>query len=683
MQPSVPRRFFATVLAGLIVHASNGTALPAEPPKPGADAESDPLPKGAVARLGSGKFRVGGATEVVFSPDGKYLAAKTYNDIIHVWDVKTGRSVRKFTLDSSRQMKFGKQGLIPDASRFSFSADGKSLVAFASANERAWQRNIETGEEEKLPGDLSAKKLYALKYSTDGKALVTIREDLTVTLNDPKTGKEVFQVAGLLNPDSSAALTFSKNSQSLLMPRYDDGAGKAVIDVIDVKTGKAIRTLEASSKYGIKHITTTTDGSKVFAIDTIHIHAWDAATGNDINDFSRRIGSPFDSFAISPDDKTIVILHGYNVVFWDLAGSKLIRRVRVGGGHRSLAISPDGKTLAVGSVNSVKILDMASGEVLHKNGGHESTITAVSISTDGKFAFTAASDRQVVDWKSPFVTLRRWDARTGTELKVDILDDTDHSFDLIYSRDAKKLAFRRYQPLGRINDFQIWNTADGSLAHKVSNAAIAGKAGIWPWKLAFDTAGKHLAIVCLNGAFELHDAEKGTELRTFPGEFSTYSSPVFSPDGKTVAAWHPNGNRHNQGSGHILFFETSSGNEQSKIAFETGVSDLRYTPDGRVLAISSRGSIHLWDVGNKKLLREIKAGGGPIAISEDSKFLATGDRYGAVEVWSIENGKRVGRREGHSDRISSIAFSSDGSRLITGSADGIAIIWDFAKLTAD
>jgi WD40 repeat protein len=327
---------------------------------------------------------------------------------------------------------------------------------------------------------------------------------------------------------------------------------------------------------------------------------------------------------------------------------------------------------------------MATGEVLHTNAGHESQIAAVGLSPDGKLAFTVASDRQVLDWKSPFITLRRWDARTGVELKVDTLDDTDHSFDMIFSRDAGKLAFRRYQPLGRINDFQVWNTADGSLAHKVSNAAIPGKGGIWPWKPAFDTAGRHLAIITLTGGFELYELEKGTELRTFPGLFSTNCSPVFSPDGSTVAAWRPSGNRHDSvGGGHVHIFETKTGKEQSKIAFESGVSGLRYTADGRTLAIASRGSIHLWDVADRKVVREIKAGGGPFVISEDSKHVVTGDADGAVAVWSLESGKRVGRREGHGDRISSVAFSSSGTRLITGSADGIAIIWDFAKLTAD
>jgi WD40 repeat protein len=571
-------------------------------------------------------------------------------------------------------MKFGKQGLIPDASRFSFSADGKAIVAYQTAHDRAWQRNVETGEEEKLPGELSSKKLCALQFSTDGKSLVAIHEDLTVKLHDPKSGKEIAQVAKLPDRNSSAAVTFSKNGQSLLLPKYDEGAGKAVIDAFDVKTGKAIRTLEASPKYGIKHVTTTADGSKVFAIDTIQIHAWDAATGQDINDFSRRIGSPFDSFALSPDDKTLVILHGYNVVFWDLVGSKLIRRVRVGGGHRSLAIAPDGKTLAVGSGQSVKFLDMATGDVLHKLGGHESRITAVALSPDGKFAFTAASDRQLLDWKSPFITLRRWDARTGAELKVDTLDDTDHSFELIFSRDSKKLAFRRYQPLGSINDFQIWNTADGSLAHKIN--------GKWPWKMAFDFAGRQLSVIYLNGGFDLYDADKGAQLRTFSDNVNTTTAPAFSPDGKTVAAWRSRGHRGTlTEGGDIHLFDAESGKERSKIAFESGVSDLRYTPDGRILAISSGDTIHLWDVGNDKILRGIKAGA-PFAFSEDSKFLVTGDRYGAVEVWSVETGKRVGRREGHSDRISSVAFSPDGTRLITGSADGIAIIWDFAKLKA-
>jgi WD40 repeat protein len=675
MQSSPLRQYFAAILAVLIAHASSGIA---QPPKPGAIV-GDPLPHGAVARLGSGLFRTGGASDVVFSPDGKYLAAKTTSDVIHIWDVKTGRSVRKFPFEPSRQMKFGKQGLVADASRFSFTADGKSVVAYESAHDRAWQRDIETGEVRKLPGDLSSKKLCALQFSADGKNLVAIHEDFTVKLHDPQTGAETRQVATLPNRDSCAAVAFSKNGQSLLLPRYDEAAALAVIDVIDVKTGMAVRTFEASPKYGIKRVTTTADSSKVFAIDTVQIHAWDAATGRDINDFSRRIGSPFDSFAISPDDKTLVILHGYNVVFWDLVGSKRIRTVRLGYGHRSLAIAPDGKTLAVGSSQSVKLLDMATGDVLHKIGGHENRITAVALSPDGQFAYTAASDRQVADWKAPYITLRRWDARTGAELKVDTLEDTDHSFELIFSRDAEKLAFRRYQPLGGINDFQIWNTANGTIAHKLTN-----KANGWPWKLAFDFSGRRLAVVFDRGPFALYDAERGTELRAIPDTIDRGSSPAFSPDGQTVAAYRHSENRGNPAEGgHILIFETETGKEQSKIDFKSRVSDLRYAPNGRILAISAGDTVHLWDVGNRKILREIKNAVAPFAFSEDSKFLAAGDRFGAVEVWSVDTGKRVGRHEGHSSRVGAIAFSSKGTRLITGSEDGIAIIWDFAKPALD
>ena len=677
MPTSIARSVLAAVVLGVFANAWDVSTLRAEP----IQAEREPLPDGAIARLGSGKFRVGGAIEVVFSPDGKSLATRTYSDTIHVWDLKTGRTVRKFTLESNRQFKLGKQGPIPDASRFSFSADSKSLVANSNARDRAWMRNVESGEEEKLPGDLGSIKLYALQYSADGKALVAIHEDLTVKLHDPKSGKAIVQVAKLPDRDSSAGVTFSANGRLLLLPRYDETSSRAVIDVFDVQTGKLSRTLEASPKYGIRRIATTADGSKVFAIDTVAIHAWDAATGRDLNDFSRRIGSPFDSFALSPDDKTLVILHGYNVVFWDLVGSKVIRQVRVGSGHSSLAIAPDGKTLAIGSINSVKMLDMTTGEVFHTNSGHESQIAAAGLSPDGKIAFTVASDRQVLDWKSAFITLRRWDARTGAELKVDTLDDTDHSFDMIFSRDAGKLAFRRYQPLGRINGFQVWNTADGSLAHKVSNSTVPGKGDIWPWKLAFDTAARHLACITLTGGFELYELEKGTELRSFPGLFSTNCSPEFSPDGSTVAAWRPSSNRHDSvGGGHLHIFETKTGKEQSKIAFESGVSGLRYISEGRTLAIASRGSIHLWDVADRKVVREIKAGGGPFAISGDSKHLVSGDVDGAISVWSVESGKRIVRREGHGDRISSVAFSSNGSRLITGCADGIAIVWDFAKL---
>ena len=46
-------------------------------------------------------------------------------------------------------------------------------------------------------------------------------------------------------------------------------------------------------------------------------------------------------------------------------------------------------------------------------------------------------------------------------------------------------------------------------------------------------------------------------------------------------------------------------------------------------------------------------------------------------IWDANTGTMIGEPlKGHSGRISSISFSPDGTRLVTGSSDKTAIIWD-------
>ena len=61
------------------------------------DLFGDSLPEGAVARMGTVRLRQRqGAMGVAFSPDGKKLVSTGWGDSIRLWDVRSGRMVRRF-----------------------------------------------------------------------------------------------------------------------------------------------------------------------------------------------------------------------------------------------------------------------------------------------------------------------------------------------------------------------------------------------------------------------------------------------------------------------------------------------------------------------------------------------------------------------------------------------------------
>src|SRR4051812_3687540 len=60
------------------------------------DAQGDSLPSGAIARLGTTRFRTGSRIfSTAYSPDGKTLAAGCGDDPVHLWDAETGKELRQ------------------------------------------------------------------------------------------------------------------------------------------------------------------------------------------------------------------------------------------------------------------------------------------------------------------------------------------------------------------------------------------------------------------------------------------------------------------------------------------------------------------------------------------------------------------------------------------------------------
>lgn len=65
-----------------------------------------------------------------------------------------------------------------------------------------------------------------------------------------------------------------------------------------------------------------------------------------------------------------------------------------------------------------------------------------------------------------------------------------------------------------------------------------------------------------------------------------------------------------------------------------------------------------------------------VAISPDSKLLASGNDDKTIRLWNLETGQVISTLTGHVDSVKSVAFSPDGTMLASGSDDRTVKLWN-------
>ncbi len=68
-----------------------------------------------------------------------------------------------------------------------------------------------------------------------------------------------------------------------------------------------------------------------------------------------------------------------------------------------------------------------------------------------------------------------------------------------------------------------------------------------------------------------------------------------------------------------------------------------------------------------------------VAFSPDGQRIVTGSLDKRAKVWEAASGRELLTLKGHSDGINSVAFSPDGQRIVTGSRDHTAKVWEPAS----
>src|SRR5258706_10372923 len=107
------------------------------------------------------------------------------------------------------------------------------------------------------------------------------------------------------------------------------------------------------------------------------------------------------------------------------------------------------------------------------------------------------------------------------------------------------------------------------------------------------------------------------------------------------------------------------------------IESLMYSTDGKFLAVSAGapalfGNIQLWDVGEKKLVKNYKVSRDSVfgvSFSPDGSRIAFGCTDKSARVIQVDNGAEIMRLDQHTDWCLGTCFTLDGKKIVTGSRD--------------
>lgn len=246
-----------------------------------------------------------------------------------------------------------------------------------------------------------------------------------------------------------------------------------------------------------------------------------------------------------------------------------------------------------------------------------------------------------------------------------------------FSADGASLASSDYQ-----RTIRRWDWARGG-----APAKHIGDPRSITRSFAFSPDGTSLATGDEAGVVRVWNVSTGKLAHTLKGPGCQVYALAFLPDGQTLLA-----SAHDR----VHHWDLNTGKEarvirQELLGHSNTVNGLAISPAGRwVYSSSYDGSISIWEAASGGLARALhkrRPGyNGPVAlaVSSDGTRLAAGfksdwaDR--SVHVWDLTAGRKIAALAGHRAPVTALVFSPDGRRLVSGSADTTALVWDVTRL---
>ncbi|KAF9552682.1 WD40 repeat-like protein [Agrocybe pediades] len=299
-----------------------------------------------------------------------------------------------------------------------------------------------------------------------------------------------------------------------------------------------------------------------------------------------------------------------------------------------------------------------------------SEVVIVAFSPDG-CTFASGCDDSVLHIR---------DIYSGEIVFSPLLENRVGIMALVFSPDNSKIA------TGLDNgDIWIWDIQTVNLIAGPLNMEERGQGRGYVTCLAFSWDSRKLAVASYSyysgSTIVVLDSSSGEVLS---GPFETkdlgdHSSFAFTPDDSNILLIS------DVGMVHVLDAHTGSDLAKPLEVNKKRAGRLTSTvisPDTTMVASGyEKGMIYIWGIHARTTIRGPFVGHSDwvstLAFSHDGKKLISGSRDVTIRIWDVDTGDVVARPyEGHTDTISSLALSSDGTKLISGSNDCSLRLWN-------
>lgn len=442
--------------------------------------------------------------------------------------------------------------------------------------------------------------------------------------------------------------------------------------------GQELRTYKPDdAEY--RQVQISPDGTQILAAFCHESNnAWilDAFTGEKVFTLEG-LEQPLQLAIYSPDGKIAATADQAGMIaLWNTKNGKLMRRWK---GHdttiTSLTFSPDGKQLASYSPDGFS-------NIWQTKNGAKNALLSQALSKDSLRVLAFSPDRKTlfVDAPQSFFSLSLWSMETRQTMA------TTTGLSGIFSPDGQYMCVFKFDGAAILPANDLNGTPLQMLVAPMMPIEVA--IPYYDQKGFFLPDGKSILLINSNYRPTIYDFRTGEALWDMKGYAQPVQSVSFSPDGKACLV----GSEHD-----IVDWDLSMGQNARRLKGHVGVvRQARYTPDGQhIVSVGNDYGGLVWDAqSGENLFNAFGIGyfplqtyAGILAISPDGQYFAKGHSPSwetsapPVSLWHVKAGSLRGMVGIGGDSLMTsiydLAFSPDGKWLAVLESEGLHL-WDIA-----